>query len=154
LILSDEITVHTRGLTTMPDNLTKAQRSYTMSRIKGKDTGIERVVRSGLHKMGYRFRKHVATLPGKPDIVFSSARVAVFIDGDFWHGYRFSQWKEDLSQFWIDKIAATRRRDRGNFRKLRRMGWRVVRVWQHEIERDLNDVISRIATVVEENSSP
>ena len=73
----------------MSDNLTPTQRSYCMSRVKGKDTSIERLVRSELHKRGFRFRKHVKTLPGKPDIVFPKAKVAVFVDGDFWHGYDF-----------------------------------------------------------------
>ena len=74
----------------MPDNLTKKQRSYCMSRVKNKDTDIEKIVRSELHKRGYRFRKHLKKLPGTPDIAFTRAKVAVFIDGDFWHGYRFS----------------------------------------------------------------
>jgi len=65
------------------DNLTKNQRTYCMSRVKGKDTGLERVVRSKLQKRGLRFRKHVKNLPGKPDIVFVKAKVAVFLDGGF-----------------------------------------------------------------------
>jgi DNA mismatch endonuclease (patch repair protein) len=131
-----------------PDNLTPAQRSYCMSRVKGRDTGIEREVRSQLHRRGFRFRKHVRTLPGNPDIVFPRAAVAVFLDGDFWHGYRFPCWRDQLSRFWREKIGETRRRDKRNFRKLRRMGWTVIRIWQHELEADLDDCLVRIARAV------
>jgi DNA mismatch endonuclease (patch repair protein) len=126
------------------DNLTKKQRSYCMSRVKGKDTGLERAVRSALHKRGYRFRKHVKGLAGKPDIVFVRARLVVFLDGDFWHGYRFPQWEKTLGKFWRKKIGETRERDRRNFAKLRRMGWRVIRIWEHSIDKDLDGVVKRI----------
>ncbi|HID45740.1 MAG TPA: very short patch repair endonuclease [Chromatiaceae bacterium] len=128
----------------MTDNLTNTQRSYCMSRVKGKDTGLERLVRSELYRRGLRFRKHVKELPGKPDVVFSKAKVAVFIDGDFWHGYRYPLWENKLSDFWKEKIGKTRERDQRNFRKLRYMGWRVIRIWQHEIEKDLGKCITRI----------
>ena len=132
----------------MTDNLTPGQRRYCMSRNKGTDTGIECLVRSGLHTRGLRFRKHVKGLPGKPDVVFPGARVAVFLDGNFWHGYRFPAWQDSVSGFWQDKIETTRRRDRRNFRRLRHQGWRVLRVWEHEIEEDLDRVVNRIAEAV------
>lgn len=131
------------------DNLTQKQRSYCMSRVKGRDTGLERVVRSELHKRGYRFRKHVKNMPGKPDIVFVNKKFVVFLDGDFWHGYRFSQWERNLSKFWRKKIGETRKRDQRNFAKLRRMGWRVIRIWEHSIESDLNGVINKICAVLQ-----
>ena len=132
----------------MVDNLTQQQRSYCMSRVKGKDTGLERVVRSELHKGGLRFRKHNSKLPGKPDIIFTKAKLVVFLDGDFWHGYRFPQWEHKLSKFWRKKIGETRRRDQRNFAKLRRMGWRVIRIWEHSIEKDLNRVIRKICAAL------
>lgn len=132
----------------MLDNLTPEQRSYCMSRVKGKDTGLEVQVRSALHGRGLRFRKHVKELPGRPDIVFSKARVAVFVDGDFWHGYGFPSWRHKLTAFWIKKISKNRDRDIRNHRKLRRMGWRVIRLWQHEIERNFNSCIARIVARV------
>lgn len=132
----------------MPDNLTPTQRSYCMSRVKGKDTGVERVLRSELHRRGYRFRKHVKELPGKPDIVFTKAKVAVFVDGDFWHGYRFPTWREKVSPFWQEKIGKTRQRDQRNSRKLRRMGWHVIRIWQHELKRDTNSCVLRVASTI------
>lgn len=130
------------------DNLTHEQRSYCMSRIKAKNTGIEKLVRSELHKRGLRFRKHVRDLPGKPDIVFSKARVAVFLDGDFWHGYRFPSWESKMSAFWQQKISKNRERDNRNHRKLRESGWTVIRLWQHNVERDFECSIERIVDAV------
>ena len=130
------------------DNLTPEQRRYCMSRVKSKDTAIEQSVRSGLHRRGLRFRKHIKELPGKPDIVFTKARVAVFVDGDFWHGYRFPAWEHTVSPFWRDKISKTRERDQCNFHKLRKMGWQVIRVWQHEVKKDLETCVERIIRAV------
>lgn len=132
----------------MPDNLTLGQRSYCMSRIKGKDTGLETRVRSELHKRGFRFRKHLKELPGKPDVVFTKAKVAVFIDGDFWHGYRFSTWEHKVSDFWKTKISKNRERDAKNQQRLREMGWTVIRLWQHEIHKDFKGCIERIVIAV------
>ena len=132
----------------MADNLTPEQRSYCMSRIKSKDTRLEVRVRSELHRRGFRFRKHVKDLPGKPDVVFTRVKVAVFIDGDFWHGYRFPSWEHKVTDFWKKKISKNRERDAKKHRMLRAMGWRVVRLWQHEIEKDLGASINRIVSTV------
>ena len=132
----------------MADILTPEQRSYCMSRIRGKDTSIELQLRSALHGRGLRFRKNVMSLPGRPDIVFPRTRVAVFIDGDFWHGFRFSQWADRLSAYWASKIERNRARDVKNFRRLRREGWRVVRVWEHQVKMDLDGCAGRIARIV------
>lgn len=132
----------------MADNLTPEQRSYCMSQVKGKDTALEVRVRSELHKRGLRFRKHVRDLPGRPDIVFSKARVAVFIDGDFWHGYRFSSWQHKVADFWKKKIAGNCERDARNRRRLRAMGWTVVRLWQHHLEKDFERCIGRVLSAV------
>ena len=132
----------------MADNLTPEQRSYCMSRIKSKDTRPEVRVRSDLYRRGFRFRKHVKDLPGKPDVVFTRVKVAVFIDGDFWHGYRFPSWEHKVTDFWKKKISKNRERDAKNHRMLRAMGWRVVRLWQHEIEKDLGASINRIVSTV------
>lgn len=128
----------------MVDTLTSSQRSYCMSRVKGKDTSLEIIVRSKLHRRGYRFRKHVKDLPGRPDLVFAKQRVVIFIDGDFWHGYRFPQWKNKLTPFWREKIGKTRERDKKNFAKLRRKGWKVIRIWGHQINNDLDKCITKI----------
>ncbi len=130
----------------MPDNLTPEQRSYCMSSIKGKDTGPETRVRSELHKRGFRFRKHLKELPGQPDVVFTKAKVAVFIDGDFWHGYRFPTWEHKVSAFWKTKISKNRERDARNHRRLRDMGWKVIRLWQHDLERDFRESIEKVVS--------
>ncbi|NKB67711.1 MAG: DNA mismatch endonuclease Vsr [Candidatus Latescibacteria bacterium] len=132
----------------MPDRMTKAQRSYCMSQVKGKDTSLERRVRAALHRRGWRFRKHIQSLPGRPDVVFPARKVAVFLDGDFWHGYRFPLWSQRLPPFWQAKIARNRQRDRRNFRRLRAMGWKVVRIWEHEVQRDLGGCLARIEKAV------
>ena len=137
----------------MADNLTPQQRSYCMSRVKAKDTSIEKLVRSELHRRGLRFRKHAKQLPGKPDIVMRKSKVAVFIDGDFWHGYRFPAWEHKIPAFWKQKIMKNRERDQKNFRQLRRMGWRIIRIWQHEVERDIHKCVAKIVSVLEPSPS-
>lgn len=132
----------------MADNLTREQRSYCMSRVRSADTGPERAIRSALHKRGLRFRKHAKDLPGRPDLVFRSARVAVFIDGAFWHGYRLPAWEHTLSDFWQRKIARNRQRDQKNFQRLRRMGWTVIRIWDHQLRHDIEECAARIKGVV------
>ncbi len=136
----------------MTDNLTPEQRRRAMSRVRQKDTDLERLVQNELHRRGYRFKKHVKELPGSPDLVFTKQKIAVFIDGDFWHGYRFPVWEHKLKDFWKEKIRKNRRRDLSNFRKLRRRNWRVIRIWQHEIKRNFDSVIHRIITEIEESS--
>lgn len=130
------------------DNLTPAQRSRTMSLIRSKDTQPELTIRRLLHARGLRFRKHAAWLPGKPDIVFVSAKVTVFVDGDFWHGWRFPLWSGKLTAYWKHKIELNRRRDDRNFRRLRRHGWLVIRVWEHQVKRDATSCADRIEAAV------
>lgn len=132
----------------MADNLTPEQRKRAMSSVKQKDTDLEKIVRSELHRQGYRFRKNVKDIPGKPDVVFRKAKVVVFIDGDFWHGYRLPAWEYKLSDFWKEKIRKNRKRDQKNFRKLRKDGWQVIRIWQHEIKRDLDSCIAKIISAL------
>ena len=133
----------------MADRLTPEQRFRVMSRVKQKDGSLEVIIRSILHKKGYRFQKHVKTLPGNPDVVFTTEKIAIFIDGDFWHGYRLPQWECKLKDFWKKKIKRNRQRDQKNFKKLRRMGWCVIRIWQHEIEHNLETCITRIIIAIE-----
>jgi DNA mismatch endonuclease, patch repair protein len=132
------------------DVVSVAVRSRIMASIRSQDTAPERCVRSALHRRGYRFRKHVRTLPGSPDVVFSGLRLAVFIDGDFWHGYRLPQWSHKLSPYWLAKIERNIRRDRSTHRKLRRRNWQVLRVWEHEVRRDSDRVIQALIRVIED----
>src|SRR5579884_201671 len=128
----------------MPDHLTPEQRSRAMKAVKLKNGSLELLVQMELRKMGLRFQRNCKTLCGSPDIVFRSQRVAVFIDGDFWHGWRLPAWEHKLSAFWRLKLYANRKRDQRNFRRLRADGWRVVRLWEHEIRADLNGCVFRI----------
>jgi len=120
-----------------------------MARVRTRDTDLEQLVRSELHRRGYRFRKHLKTLPGCPDLILTRQKIAVFIDGDFWHGYRLPEWEKRLQPFWRAKIRRNRQRDLSNFRKLRRRGWRVIRLWQHELKRDLQASIRRITSLLD-----
>ena len=128
----------------MPDNLTPEQRSFTMSRIRSKDTTPELTVRRLVHFRGLRFRKHKDGLPGRPDLVFPGAKVVVFVDGDFWHGWQFSRWKQKLAPYWKKKIEGNRQRDQRNFQRLRRAGWEVIRIWEHEVKKDAESCVDRI----------
>ena len=133
----------------MADIMSREKRSALMSRIRGKDTRIERMVAVALTARGLRPKRHAPDLPGKPDFVFRDHRLAVFVDGDFWHGWRFPAWKHKLTPPWRPKIAETRKRDGRNFARLRRRGWRVVRLWEHQIEADLQASVIRILTALE-----
>lgn len=119
-------------------------RSAVMSRIKGKDTGPELRMAAAFAGRQLSWEGHARDLPGRPDFVFRDAQVAVFVDGDFWHGWRFPVWRDKMSEKWEQKIEANRRRDVRNHRRLRRMGWRVVRLWEHQVERDVELCLGRV----------
>lgn len=118
------------------DRLDPAHRSWLMSRVKGRDTIPERIVRSMLHASGYRFRLHRRDLPGKPDIVFPSRRKIVFVHGCFWHGHgcRIGRLPKSNGAFWSAKIEANRARDARNLSKLKDMSWATLVVWQCELK--------------------
>ena len=128
------------------DRLTPEQRSNLMSRVRQRGTDLELQVSRALRLRGVRFRRNVRTLAGSPDLVFTKSRLVVFIDGDFWHGYRFRRWEHKLTPYWRQKIQGNRSRDLSNFGKLRRQGWKVLRVWGHEIKQDLDAVIRKITS--------
>ena len=132
----------------MADNRTPEQRSDMMSRVRSTDTGPELLIRRLVHARGLRYRKHCSWLPGRPDLVFIAARVAVFVDGDYWHGWRFTRWRDKLSTYWREKIERNRKRDRANFRRLREAGWVVIRVWEHQVERKPDECVTRIEAAV------
>jgi DNA mismatch endonuclease (patch repair protein) len=128
----------------VPDNLSPEHRKKAMTAVKSSDTSLERRVADVFLAQGWRFERNVADLPGKPDFVFRSARLIVFVDGDFWHGWQFPRWQGKLGEYWQKKIARNRRRDQLNFRRLRRLGWTVLRIWGHEVDRDLAAVAARV----------
>ena len=119
-----------------------------MQAVKGKDTSLERTMALLLQRKGRRPQRNVAYLPGKPDLAFGKFKVAVFVDGDFWHGWRFSQWRHKLGDYWKAKIERNRTRDRRTFQKLRRMGWSVVRVWEHQLKRDPDGCVNRVEEAI------
>jgi DNA mismatch endonuclease (patch repair protein) len=120
------------------------KRSALMSRIKGRDTGLERAVADSLRRHGLAWEAHRRDLPGCPDFVFHDARLAIFVDGDFWHGWRFPAWRNKLSEAWEAKLEGNVRRDKRSRRRLQRLGWAVIRLWEHQIERDLDSCIVKI----------
>ena len=109
------------------DIMSTEKRSRVMAKIQGKNTSPELIMERELRALDLNFERHSKDLTGKPDFVFRDAKVAVFVDGDFWHGFRFPLWSHKLSPKWREKIAATRVRDRKNFSALRRHGWKVLR---------------------------
>lgn len=119
-----------------------------MSRIRGRDTGPERALAAALTDRGLEWESHARDLPGRPDFVFRSAKIAVFVDGDFWHGRHFGEWRHKLSEKWEEKIAATRRRDRLNDRALRAQGWRIIRIWEHQVEASVARCCGRILRAI------
>lgn len=130
------------------DVMTVKQRSACMSRIRGKDTRPELFVLDVLSEIGLEPESHARDLPGRPDFVFRDLRIAIFVDGDFWHGWRFPRWRHKLASFWEMKIEANRARDGRNHARLRRAGWQVIRIWEHQIERQPEQVRQRVAGIL------
>lgn len=116
-----------------------------MSRIRSKNTGIEKAAFSYLRKHKIYFQVHYEGIPGKPDIALPSKKIAIFINGDFWHGYRFPIWKNRIPKiYWRDKIASNIARDKKRYAMLRRRGWRTMKVWEHEIKKRPEEAFQKI----------
>ena len=133
----------------MPDTLSSEQRSKLMSNIRSKDTKPELIIRSGLHKLGYRFRLHVKDLPGKPDIVLPRYRTAIQVRGCFWHGHSCKDGHVPKSRksYWVPKLEKTKIRDKNNDKSLEQMGWIVIVIWACECDTAIKaqSSLSRIA---------
>ena len=126
----------------MADVFSKKKRSWIMSRIRSKNTSIDRRMREMLSEAGARFEMY-PDLFGSPD--FQVGRnVLVFCDGDFWHGYRYAEKKRPAKKYWREKIEGNMRRDRKVSRKLRRDGWSVLRIWEHDIKKKPEKCIRKI----------
>ncbi len=118
-----------------------------MSKIRSKNTKLETIVYRELRRRRVYFQKHYDRAVGKPDIALPRRKKAVFLDGDFWHGYDFAKQKEKLpSSFWINKIEENIRRDTKNRTILKNEGWEVLRVWGHEVEKNFDHTINKIIT--------
>ncbi len=121
----------------MTDHITPKKRSWNMSRIRSKDTGPEKVVRSLLHRMGYRFRLYRKDLPGKPDIVLPKFKIVILVHGCFWHrhkGCKRCTTPSTNKEYWLPKLQRNINKDLENRRQLRKLGWKPVIVWECEIK--------------------
>ncbi|MBI2722480.1 MAG: DNA mismatch endonuclease Vsr [Bacteroidetes bacterium] len=120
----------------MADIFNKEKRSEIMSKISGTETKPEIAVRKFLFAEGFRYRKNVKLLPGKPDIVLSKYKTVIFVHGCFWHNHNCNAAKlpETRKEFWKEKITGNVSRDKRNYEKLKDMGWQVITVWQCELK--------------------
>jgi DNA mismatch endonuclease (patch repair protein) len=138
----------------MADALTPDQRSSLMSRVKTRDTGPEVLLRRALWKAGIRgWRLHPSGVPGKPDLVWKGKRVAVFVDGAFWHGHPNYYWGQS-GPFWDAKIARNRDRDGRVNAELTGQGWRVLRLWDFEVERNPDGCVERVTELLRTTPCP
>ena len=130
------------------DDMTPAQRKKNMQHIRSKDTEAEILLRKALWRKGFRYRKNVKDLPGKPDIVFTKHKIVIFVDGDFWHarGHEKNPGEqiETNKNYWIDKLKRNVARDRYVNDLLFEQGWLVLRFWESDIKNNLNNCIEEI----------
>ncbi len=131
----------------MTDRISKKKRSWNMSRIRSKDTKPEIKVRSYLFKLGFRFRKNVQKLPGKPDIVLPKYSTVIFINGCFWHhhqGCKYAYIPKTRTNFWLDKFSKNSENDKKNKVILQQLGWKVVVIWECMLKNDFNKTMSTV----------
>ena len=131
----------------MTDRISKKKRSWNMSRIRSKDTKPEIKVRSYLFKLGFRFRKNVQKLPGKPDIVLPKYSTVIFINGCFQHhhqGCRYAYIPKTRTKFWLDKFSKNLENDKKNKVILQQLGWKVVVIWECMLKNDFNKTMSTV----------
>jgi DNA mismatch endonuclease (patch repair protein) len=129
----------------VPDRLTTEQRSKLMQRVRTRDTAPEVALRRALWAKGFRgWRLHPKSVPGRPDVAWIGRRLAVFIDGAFWHGHPDYYWGQS-GPFWDEKIARNRARDERVNAELTEAGWRVLRLWDFEVEQDPARCVERVA---------
>lgn len=135
------------------DNLTKAQRHKNMQHIRSKDTCIEVILRKALWKRGYRYRKNCRDIPGKPDIAIVKYKIAIFCDGEFFHGKDWEVLKPRLekssnAEYWVDKISRNRERDDLVNKKLLADGWTVIRFWGKDIKNNTEECVRAVEETV------
>ena len=131
----------------MADVHTKEIRSYNMSRIKGKNTKPEEIVRKNLFSRGFRYRKNDPRLPGKPDIVLPKYKTVIFVNGCFWHhhaGCRYFVWPKSNVAFWKEKINRNVQRDKDKQDQLRELGWHIIVVWECDIKQHKDDALQEL----------
>lgn len=139
----------------MADVVDSKTRSRMMSGIKGKHTRPERIVRSGLHNLGFRFRLHARNLPGSPDLVLKRHSAVIFVHGCYWHrheGCRYATTPSTRKEFWLAKFQANVERDRRNRQALLDAGWRVFVVWECALRRDPRGTVLDLAGALADKS--
>jgi len=138
------------------DKLSPERRSWNMSRIKGQDTKPEMKVRSYLFRQGFRFRKNDKRYPGKPDIVLPMYKTVVFVHGCFWHrhpGCKDATTPKTRTEFWMEKLSKNVANDRKNVDALKELGFRVIIVWECEIEKEFASTMDRLVSMIKEADS-
>lgn len=131
---------------------TSKQRSYNMSRIRSKNSKPELLLRKALWAKDIRFRLHDKSLPGRPDIVIKKYKLAIFVDGEFWHGFEWKKNRERIKSnrlFWIPKIERNMQKDERTNRALRDMGYTVFRFWSQDVLKNLPKVLNQIELFLE-----
>ncbi len=127
----------------MTDIFTPKKRSWIMSRIRGSNTKIDLKMKKLLSENKYKFEMY-PKMYGNPDFILKRKKIAIFCDGDFWHGYRYHEKKKPTQKYWKDKLEGNMRRDQRYSRKLRRDGWSVLRLWEHDIEKNSDMCMRKI----------
>ncbi|OGZ32448.1 MAG: very short patch repair endonuclease [Candidatus Portnoybacteria bacterium RBG_13_40_8] len=138
----------------MADKFSKEKRSEIMSLIRSRNTKLEigflELLSSELYPKGYRYRKHYSRILGKPDVAFVKERIAIFLDGDFWHGYNFNKLKKRLPKdYWLGKIKRNIARDKKINAVLKTKGWKVLRFWEHKLKENPTTIIKKIKHYLE-----
>ncbi len=131
---------------------TTKSRSLIMSKIRSKNTKPEVILRKKLWSVGIRYRINVDSLPGRPDIVIKKARLIVFVDGEFWHGYNWEEKKKKIKSnrgFWIPKIERNMQRDSENNKKLKQLGYKVFRFWEHQIKANIEGSANKVISFID-----
>ena len=140
----------------MADVFSRKKRSEIMSKIRGTDTGPEKAVRKILFSKGYRFRTNVKGLPGTPDIVLKKWKTVIFVNGCFWHGHSARECRNATipktnRSFWVEKISGNKKRDHLNERRLRKLGWHVLRIWECQVKKgSFDSLLKRLEKIKNE----
>lgn len=141
----------------MADTITPKRRSEIMSHIRSKDTKIELMVRRYLFALGYRYRVNYKALPGKPDIVFTKKRIAIFIHGCYWHGHdcgsRYAHASQSNKAYWGPKIQQTQQRDQEHTARLESDGWKVIVLWECQLKNHFDQAIADLVNTIDNNIS-
>lgn len=136
------------------DTIPPERRSENMRQIRSKGMKPEMYVRRLLYRMGYRYRLHRTDLPGRPDIVFPSAKRAIFVHGCFWHQHSSSKCKiarlpKSRTEYWVPKLKRNKQRDQRNLREMRNLGWRVLVIWECQVKRNSSSLEKKLASFLD-----